>query len=41
MKLAKQYMSALSNLIKFITKFDDKKDCVSRIDELYKRVKSA
>lgn len=40
-KLAKKYLVALTNIIKSITKFDEKKDCIAKIDELYKKVKSA
>lgn len=40
-KHAKTYMTNLANLVKAITKFDEKKDCISKIDDLYKKVKSA
>ena len=40
-KLTKPYVTALINLIKYITKFDTKKDTMAKIDELYRKVKSA
>ena len=40
-KLAKVYLAALVNITKYINKFDPKKDSISRIDDLYKKVKSA
>jgi hypothetical protein len=40
-KLAKVYITSLTNLIKIISKFDVKKDSLLRIDDLFKKVKNA
>lgn len=40
-KITKIYLTALINLTKTITKFDSKKDNINRIDDLFKKVKSA
>lgn len=40
-KTTKNYLNALANLIKAITKFDIKKDSLSRLDDLFKKVKLA
>ena len=40
-KISKGYILALKNLIKYIQKFDRKKDSISKIDELFKKVKDS
>lgn len=39
--LTKSYITAITNLIKYISKFDKKKDNLTKVDELFKKVKSA
>lgn len=38
-KICRQYLVALKNLVKYVLKFDIKKDSISKIDELFKKVK--
>jgi hypothetical protein len=40
-KITKSYIGALGSLIRCIAKFDVKRDAVSKIDELFKKVKFA
>ncbi len=40
-RLTKSYLTTLNNLIKYINKFDAKKDSLTKIDDLFKKVKSA
>ena len=40
-KLTKPYIASLINLIKYITKFDIRKDSLAKIDEFFRKVKSA
>ena len=40
-RLTKTYLSAIINLIKYISKFDTKKDTLAKVDDLFKKVKSA
>lgn len=38
-KIAKKYLGCVKNLIKSINKFDANKDAISKIDELYSKLK--
>lgn len=40
-KICRQYLVALKNLVKYVLKFDTKKDSIAKIDELFKKVKDA
>jgi len=40
-KLTKTYLASLTTIVKYISKFDSKKDTISRIDDLFRKVKSS
>ena len=40
-KICKNYLVALKNLVKYINRYDQKRDSIAKIDDLFKKVKDA
>lgn len=40
-KICKNYLVALKNLVRYINRYDKKRDSIAKIDDLFKKVKDA